>query len=200
MMDKYNINNPDWARGLNRAVKVLNYLYGIKEVKKRIMPKWNECLTDEGVISIKDKEEVKKLNRPYLGIKIVKVKKKEQREVVKYRGKKYIITRNMLNGVTYLDEYKGKPKGNWINGENLDKIKFPVLCRFNHFKDGIQGVHGIGIINKTFGGEQIEYELVRVDYQQKDINVLCSIPSLKTLIELYDIHILKGKIILYEEE
>ena len=24
-------------------------------------------------------------------------------------------------------------KGNWVNGENLDKIKFPVLCSYKYF-------------------------------------------------------------------
>ena len=103
-------------------------------------------------------------------------------------------------------------KGNWINGENLDKIKFPCFCRFDHRKGiygGKQGVHGIGIINRTAEGGRIEYQLSYADRQMENnerldilanLSVLCSTPSLKRLIELYDIHILKGKIILFEEE
>jgi len=152
------------------------------------------------VIKSINRKEVKKVSRPYFELEVIKIKKPkyQSREVIKFMGKKYEVF--IKDGKVSIRRHKHfRSEGNWVNGENIDKIKFPVPCRFNHFKDGIQGVHGIGMINKTFGCGQIEYELVRIDYQQNDINSLCSTPSLKRLIELYDIHILKGKIIIYEE-
>jgi len=108
-------------------------------------------------------KEVKKVSRPYWGVKVVKVKKAKKDfwcGGMRIGDKQYQVFKRK-KGIPYLKEFK---KGNFVNGENIDKIKFPCFCRFNHFKDGIQGVHGIGMINKTFGCGQIEYELVRIDY------------------------------------
>jgi len=113
------------------------------------------------------KKEVKKMSKPYFETKVIKIKKPkyQSREVIKFMGKKYEVF--VKDGKVSIRRHKHlRGKGSWVNGENLDKIKFPCYCRFNHFKDGIQGVHGIGMINKTFGCGQIEYELVRIDYQE----------------------------------
>jgi hypothetical protein len=84
-----------------------------------------------------------------------------------------------------------KPKGNWVNGENIDKIKFPVPCSYQKFKN-----------EKCFGlliDEYKGYKIVPLEKQR------CSLlypfdEDLKHFIESWDIHILKGKLILYEEE
>jgi len=144
-------------------------------------------------IIIPIKKEVKKMSRPYFETKVVKVKKKEQKEIVKFRGKKYIITRNKLIGKTYLDEYKGKSKGNWVNGENLDKIKFPCFCRWSD--------NGwVGILIKDWKDDEAVYTIVRIDRQTRKSETYGSFKSLKEFIEAYHIHILKGKVIIYEEE
>lgn len=138
--------------------------------------------------------------KPYFELKVVKVKKEK---------KEWTPGCCPCCGVKREAE---QPKGNWVNGENLDKIRFPCFCSFDHRKGiygGKQGVHGIGMINRTAEAGRIEYQLSYADRQMEnnkklDIlvnsNVLCSTPSLEKLIKLYDIHILKGKIIIYEEK
>jgi len=135
------------------------------------------------------------MSRPYLEVKVVKVKKKEQKEIVKFRGKKYIITRNKLIGKTYLDEYKGKSKGNWVNGENLDKIKFPCFCSYKYGT----GTH-YGMITRTrLNLNRDHYTLHGIDKQHDSYSSIKSYPILEGLIENYDIHILKGKIIIFDD-
>ena len=134
------------------------------------------------------------MSRPYFETQVIKIKKKEQKEIVKFRGKKYIITRNMLNGVTYLDEYKGKLKGNWVNGENIDKIKFPCFCKY--YKDQY------GIITKIYTGEEEErviYTIHGIERQYFSLSSIKSYDNLEKLIKAFDIHILKGKIILFDD-
>jgi len=142
------------------------------------------------------KKEVKKVNRPYFETKVVKVKKIEKPIV---SSKEWTPDYCPCCGQRTVEE----KKGNWVNGENLDAIKYPCLCRFDARK-GIyphsNAVHGIGMINKTFTEEQVEYQLSWADRQSKDLSVLCSTPSLKKLMEIYDIEIRKGKIIIFEEE
>jgi len=153
------------------------------------------------------------VSRPYWGVKVVKVKKKCKH--LKYM-EGYVPSGSYYEcpycgEKVYLKSIKAnKPEGTWVNGENLDKIKFPCFCRFDYRKGlfgGKQGVHGIGAINRTAEGGQIQYQLSWADRQMENsgrldilanLSVLCTTPSLKRLIELYDIHILKGKIILWE--
>lgn len=173
-------------------------------------PELSRCRCVEIPIGSFTKKEVKKL-RPYLEIKVVKAKKEKERQLGGIRiGDKYYEVSTKGKGIPYFKEFN---KGNWVNGENLDKIKFPCFCRFDANK-GIYGesgktykVNGIGIVNKNYYEGQRHYELSWADRQFKEehgilanLSVLCGTPSLKTLIEIYDIHILKGKIIIYEEE
>lgn len=151
--------------------------------------------------------------RPYFEVEVVRVKKGKENYCWQCGIKMYFKH--------YYCPYCGnrlkseKSKGNWVNGENLDKIKFPCFCRFDANK-GINGepgktykVNGIGIINKNYYEGKQHYELSWADHQSEaeakskiipNLSVLCGTPSLKTLIEIYDIHILKAKIILFEEE
>jgi len=150
-MDKYNINNPDWARGLIAATRKLNNLYGKKEVKK--------------------------MSRPYFELKVVKVKKEKPEQ-------KYCPC---CGGKIEME----KPIGNWVNGENLDKIKFPVGCNW-HIPlrdDDVQ----YGILMKKNSGIELHH------IKQHNYSSIIASGDLKELIKRWDIHILKGKIILYEE-
>jgi hypothetical protein len=91
----------------------------------------------------------------------------------------------------------GKPKeskSNWINGENLDKIKFPCFCEFAY-----EGKKHLGQINFTFHKEFC-YQLADIEKQCKGVNVYRQTNTLKELIEEHDIHIRKGKILIFEEE
>jgi len=141
---------------------------------------------NEGII---EEKEVKKVSRPYLETKIVKVRKKEKCRMFKecYRcGQEYIC---MME--------RNKRKGNWVNGENLDKIKFPCFC--SYFWGSCKFY---GSINKRFmdDGSGYIYNLIDIDNQTNCVNSVCSMTSLKKLIEHYNIHILKGKIIIFDEE
>ena len=52
-----------------------------------------------------------------------------------------------------------QPKGNWVNGENLDKIKFPAPCSY---------CNGYGIITRTRANESMDndfYTLHSIDKQ-----------------------------------
>jgi len=140
-------------------------------------------------------KEVKKLSRPYLETKVVKIKKPRYscREVIEFMGKKYEVF--IEDGKVSIKRHKHqKPKGNWVNGENLDKIKFPVPCSYMDCKKNygmlVKGIDDCGLS---------VYELFNID-RQSDMNRVHSMSSLAELIERYDIHILKGKIILFEEE
>ena len=83
-----------------------------------------------------------------------------------------------------------QPKGNWIHGENLDKIKFPVLCRYT----SVMGTKH-GMINKDLS----KYTLVDIS-EQSEVNVVWDYEKLEELIREKDIHILKGKIVIFENE
>ena len=142
-------------------------------------------------------KEVKKLSRPYFEMKVVKVKKKKEyitnTNTITING--YYYEWKYQNGTLCLEEIKPKkqPKGNWVNGENLDKIKFPCFCRFGIYRN-------IGILNanRKTSNSKLEYKLYTTD--QSSMNGVASHYSLKEMITKYNIHILKGKIIIYEEE
>lgn len=188
----------------------------IKKVKKMVDYKMANRILDkykEGIkrwLEIYNKKEVKKMK--YFETEVVKVKK------VKKSADLYIKTQELFGKMYgyYMDKNNKlcleEIKDNWVNGENLDKIKFPCFCRFDPRRGifgGKQGVHGIGIINRTAEGGKIQYQLSWGDRQMENsgrldilanLSVLCTTPSLKRLIELYDIKIRKGKIIIYEEK
>jgi len=117
------------------------------------------------------------VSRPYFEMKVVKVEGKKK-EYCPRCGSEIIME---------------KAVGNWVNGECIDKIKFPCFCSFRYF-----GEKMLGQINHSKNGE-LPYELVNIT-KQKDTNVYRHSGSLKELIENHDIHILRGKIILFEEE
>ena len=102
------------------------------------------------------------------------------------------LTQEWLRNRTMEDIKKTKkqPKGNWVNGENLDKIKFPVPCSYVE-----EGKKHIGMLNCYVD----QYRLYNIEKQSKD-NFVDDCTSLKNLINSYDIHILKGKVILFEDD
>jgi len=86
-------------------------------------------------------------------------------------------------------------EGNYVNGENIDKIEFPCFCSFSHprLKD-----LRYGIITNT--GYHCGYALIDVGSQSLGVHLMNTQPYLDKLIKEWDIHILKGKIIILEEE
>jgi len=141
-------------------------------------------------------KEVKKVSRPYFELKVIKIKKPkyQSREVIKFMGKKYEVF--IKDGKVSIRRHKHqyKPIGNWVNRENVDKIKFPCFCSYKRF-----GKRKYGILIQGFVHNLNEYILNHLDMQYEDIPVEIRSHSLKKLIADYDIHILKGKVIVYEE-
>ena len=140
---------------------------------------------------------------PYFETKVVKVRKDKKCEheyapdmhAYMYNGTiKCPVCGRKLNSEwlrnRMIEDIKKQPKGNWVNGENLDKIKFPVPC--SYVEDEVKH---IGMLNKYVD----VYRLYHIEKQSKD-NFVDDCTSLKNLINSYDIHILKGKILIFEEE
>ena len=124
---------------------------------------------------------------PYFETKVVKVKKAEKPIV---SSKEWTPDYCPCCGQRTVVE----KKGNWVNGENLDKIKFPCFCRYNAGYTGMITKDGMNY-----------YELHNIE-KQADENYLggrtlvAKELDLKILIKCWHIHILKGKIIIFEEE
>ena len=114
------------------------------------------------------------MNRPYLETKIVKVRSEKKKEYCPRCGSEIIME---------------KAVGNWVNGECIDKIKFPVPCSYIH------ETKKMGILFKLGNS----FYVVNID-EQGNYNKYFLSYDLKHLIEDFNIHILKGKIIIFEEE
>lgn len=142
------------------------------------------------------------MSRPYFETEVVKVKKEKKKcshnfqkiiprkecDVYQcfYCGRlKYQPIENMNN----LPEVR---KGNWVNGENLDKIKFPCFCSYI---DKISKIKCYAEMHQYDKG----YKLSRL-FQADCESIFYGDISLKKLIINLDIHILKGKITIFEGE
>jgi len=145
------------------------------------------------------------MSRPYLELKIVKVKKEKCKhsEILfkngifkcEHCGHRLKIKRYDKNTRWGWIEYNQKQlKGNWVNNENLDKIKFPCFCSY---------CNGYGLITRTKANEYyntVFYTLHGINKQHSSFCSVRSYTNFRDLITVWDIHILKGKIILFEEE
>lgn len=152
----------------------------------------------EGYKKIK---EVKKVSRPYFETEVVKVKKEGKyikKQVIEGRLYGYY---NNKKGILCIEEIKPylKPKklkqGNWVNGENLDKIKFPCLCSYND----MTGEHIGMLITDIDRDNKNIIHLINIEEQSRNLSCQFSEFKLKDMMELHHVHILKGKIIIFEE-
>ena len=140
-------------------------------------------------------KEVKKVNKiPYFELKVVKVKKEKEDGILSILKRGNCDWKDNGKELT-LTIHKGKPKGNWVNGENLDKIKFPCFCSYRSHT----GKKHYAQINKNRNSGIDAYEMSRL-FQDDCESIFLSSNLLKKLIRKWDIHILKGKIIIFEEE
>ena len=147
----------------------------------------------ENVEYFKNKKEVKKMSRPYLEVKVVKVKKEKENYCWQCGIKMYFKHYYCPYCGNRLRKTKPKPKGNWVNGENLDKIKFPCFCSWHiPLDEDVQ----YGMLFKNNDGM---FQLIRIEQHTYSPHVAIA-ENLETLIRNWNIHILKGKIIIYEEE
>ena len=122
---------------------------------------------------------------PYFETKVVKVKKQPKDSATIY---------NQCPICKEIHKCNFKKQGNFVNGENIDKIKFPCLCSWNIplDKDINYGLL-IKITNDL-------YTLYNINKQHSYSLVVGIDNRLKDLIKRWNIHILKGKIIIFEEE
>jgi len=180
----------DWVKNTKKKKKVSSF----NDMCEMEYAKTIKKLTEDPLIK-KMLKEVKKV-KPYLETKIVKVKK-EKKDFwcggMRIDDKQYKVFKRK-KGIPYLKEFK---KGNWVNGENLDKIKFPCFCSY---KDG--DIRKIGMFNRVFFRGEYFYVITDCSQQYVDSNgeQFYHPSNLEMMFKRYDIHILKGKIILYEEE
>ena len=131
-------------------------------------------------------------DRPYLEVEVVEVK------VKKYIPK---VCRGCpsIEGCTDIEDRRREElrhrKGTWVNGENLDKIKFPCGCSY----DSYNGVK-YGMLTRGFVNGKSEYLLHEVRNGQCLLNsVEERTNDLEELITEWNIHIEKVKIVIFKE-
>lgn len=156
-------------------------------------------------VQISKPKEVKKVSKPYFEMEVVKVKKEKPKcEHYKYMVG-YVPQGSYYNcpacgEKVYIKSIEAKkPKGTWVNGENLDKIKFPCFCSY---VERVTKEKRYGKIDKNWDdiAYKEKYQISKITSQSDEISVLYEDVSLKKLIRNLNIHILRGKIIIYEEE
>jgi len=144
--------------------------------------------------------------------KVIKVKKEKKRcghqPAMVILGDKYAKFKCIKCGEIYSSDISStlwgkRKKGNWVNGENLDKIMFPCFCSWVMEKKKYYGE-----INKSYNSNaqkdiyllsDITRQVNGKDFGQH-FSVIYDSDSLERLIKNQDIHILKGKIIIFETE
>ena len=124
------------------------------------------------------------MNRPYLETKIVKVRSEKKKEYCPRCGSEIIME---------------KAVGNWVNGECIDKIKFPCFCSF---ETGMKDYKRFGELDHVICRDFSFYRIRELKQVGKEEVSNCQYVKsfLKDIIETFDVHILKGKIIIFEEE
>jgi len=124
------------------------------------------------------------VNRPYLETKIVKVRSEKKKEYCPRCGSEITME---------------KPVGNWVNGECIDKIKFPCFCSF---ETGMKDYKRFGELDHVICRDFSFYRIRELKQVGKEEVSNCQYVKsfLKDIIETFDVHILKGKIIIFEEE
>jgi len=138
--------------------------------------------------------------------KVIKVKKEKKRcghqPAMVILGDKYAKFKCIKCGEIYSSDISStlwgkREKDNWVNGENLDKIMFPCLCSYKN----INLPTHYGMITKTRTDfEKSLYTLHSIEKQNNSYSSVKSYSNLKDLIMNWGIHILKGKILIFEEE
>lgn len=108
--------------------------------------------------------------RPYLEVEVVEVKTKKKKEIPE--------------------------KGNWVNGENLSRIKFPCACSY---KDRYER-RCYGILTRDYVSDEGEFVLHKVCNGQCLLNSAeARSYDLEELITMCNIHIEKAKIVIFKE-
>ena len=82
--------------------------------------------------------------------------------------------------------------GNWVNGVNLDKIKFPRFCSYVYMNVRRFGELRM-VSDGRYGGV---YKIFNLCQDEGVSSYTVTEYSLEAILENHDVHILKGKIII----
>ena len=142
--------------------------------------------------------------------KVIKVKKEKKRcghqPAMVILGDKYAKFKCIKCGEIYSSDISStlwgkREKDNWVNGENLDKIMFPCFCSYSINTLDNPAEKQLGFMDYiSINGEKAKYILLNIGWQKKGCKLIPIFDSLENLIISYHIHILKGKILIFEEE
>ena len=130
---------------------------------------------------------------PYFETKVVRVKKKDKCKYYTHEFVCPICGEILEHGKKTCPDHT---EGDWVNGENLDKIKFPCFCRWDYGKGSKKY---LGMINCTYHKDSC-WQIIGIEEQKTEENVCRQADTLKELIEQHNVKILKGKITIFEEE
>jgi len=122
-----------------------------------------------------------------------------------YEGLNTTFKQGMLFKIKYIKEKKmdkkkkpyvevtvispKKKKGTWVNGENIDKMKFPSYIKYK-----LQGRLRVGEIHRN----DTNVFITDVKQSKYDVRLVAHIP-LVAFIRQYEIKILKAKLIIFDE-
>ena len=141
---------------------------------------------EEKKVKVMSQKKFRKLD--YLSVKIVKVEKKKDKYFAKGKIQGRIV--GLFKKDSEICSETIKP-----NSENVDKIKFPAPCSYiSH-----TGKKRYALLLKGKDNNGYKYELLKMS-QDNGESIFLSNTSLKHLIRKWNIHILKGRIVLFEEE
>ena len=140
---------------------------------------------EEKKVKVMSQKKFRKLD--YLSVKIVKVEKKKDKYFAKGKIQGRMVGLFKKDGEICSETIKP-------NSENLDKIKFPVPVSYvSH-----TGKKSYALLLKDKENGKYKYRLLRMS-QDNGESIFLANDSLKHLIRKWDIHILKGRIVLFEE-
>ena len=133
------------------------------------------------------------MSRPYFETKVVKVKKEKSKDFAMYCKYHNDCEYKRIEPYEIL---KQQPKGNWVNGENLDKIEYPCFCTFKN--NGKEYYGEINTIVDYYGSTG--FTLTDITKQTKGVSTKYTFKSITSMIKRFKIKIKPGKIIIFEEE
>jgi len=163
--------------------------------KEAPIPTWCQLKT---IIKKEVKKVKKSINKiPYFEMKVVKVKKGKchhyQFGRTEYVNSEYYC-RCPKCGESIL--IKDKPKGNWVNGENLDAMEYPCFCTFEN--NGKEYYGEINTVVDYYGSTG--FTLTDITEQTKGVSTKYTYKFIEGMIKRFKIKIRPGKIIIFEEE
>ena len=168
-------------------------LYSIGVIYDYTCYSWFDANNSENINKISKEKEVKKVNKiPYFEVKVVKIKKEKKKEYIPFKCEG---CREVIKGCKGLENERQRIRGgNWVNGENIDKIKFPCLCSFLIYDKRVYGE-----LDYVGHNRELLY-LKDLVGQNCDERYYTQFPicNLDKIIKEKNIHILKGKIVIFE--